>query len=129
MFSACAVLLALLALAAEGAGAIWGTRVRVLLYAGEVAGVLVVAAGAPFVYKLSRIAAMPHVSRAFWVWWGSGFLVRLVSLMSLAVVLGMVFRAECADAILALAATYLLGLLVETYWLAKVYFRAADNRS
>lgn len=112
------VLAAMVVLAAECAGKWFDAAMRLQVYAGGVAGLIVGAAGLPFAVRVSRLAAGPETERSFWRGWGGGVLARLVALSGLAVWFAMRFERPVA-ALLAMGIVYLGCMFAETWWAAK----------
>lgn len=106
---------------AELVGRCWGESLRAQIYAGGLAGMLLGLAGLPFAAKLARLK---DAGVSFWRWWGGGILARLLLLLVLAVVLGLLFPAGPAAALLSMGVVYLIGIFTEAAWLARRLFAA-----
>ena len=119
-------LAALIAVAAESLACLWDAGLGTQVYAGGLAGLLLVLAGVPFAAKLARIK---EAGARFWKWWGAGVLVRLVLLLVLAVALGVLFPEGPAGALLSMAVLYLIGMFAEAAWLAKRLVGPPQNAS
>jgi len=109
-------LAALIAAAAELLARLGDASLRMQVYAGGSAGVLLGVAGLPFAAKLARLE---DAGARFWKWWVAGVLTRLALLLLLAVFLGVWFPAGPAVALLSMAAVYLICMFSEVAWLAK----------
>ncbi|MFH0939191.1 MAG: hypothetical protein V1899_07920 [Planctomycetota bacterium] len=130
LVQACVGLLALgglLAAAAEIMARLLDCGLRVPIYAGGAAGLLLVVVGLPFAAKLTGVATSDDAS--FWKWWGTGLLTRMILLLILALALAAYFSERRAAALLSMISVYLIGMFVEAAWLAKRFFSNSSSQS
>lgn len=92
---------------------------RAAVYAGGGAELVVCLVGLCCAAKLAGLPVQPGNDSRFWAWWGGGMLARLALGLGAALAFKLFFRNDFMPALLALAGTYLAGLLVETAWLAQ----------
>jgi hypothetical protein len=123
-----AALAVLVVAAAEGFGHWLGSDVRVAVYAGGIAGIVLALIGLPFSWKLSGMAGDQSNSAAFWKWWGASFLSRLAALLVFGVILGIAFNPQLRAALLSMSVIYLIGMFAEASWLATKFFKKADEQ-
>lgn len=113
--------------AAEGLSRAFGAELRVPIYAGGCAGILLGLVGIPFAVKLAGIAGAKDESGAFWRWWGLGMLSRLGLMLVLALSLAAAFDKQAMPALLSMVAAYLVGMFAEAGWLAKLFIAGDGN--
>lgn len=104
--------------AAEAAGATGGAGERAQIYAGGGAGMVLALAGLFLAVKLAQAGRNPAAGKRFLIWWVSGMLIRMMLLLGFAGIFAALF-VQPAAALLALAASYLVAMLIETAWAAK----------
>ena len=112
----------LVAAAAEMLGAWCDQAMKLPVYAGGAAGIILGAAGLPFARKLSSLQRGENVS--FWRWWGAGILTRMLLAMVFAAVLANRYKEQMAAALFSMSAVYLTGMFGETAYLATVFFES-----
>ena len=109
------------AAAAEGIAHFFNGDLRLPVYAGGIAGIVLGLTTLPFAVKLAKLDK--QAGMIFWRWWAGGVLARLFLLIVLALGLGFKFREHCAAALLALGCVYLAGMFAEAFWLARRLWR------
>jgi hypothetical protein len=122
------VVLALLAGVAEVLAHFMSSDVRLPIYCGGAAGVVLGLAAIPFMLKLAELAGRQDNSGAFWKWWGGSLLARLFTMLGMALTLISWFESQATAALLSLIAVYLIGMFVEAAWLANVFIQADKKK-
>jgi hypothetical protein len=125
------VMLAIMALlvgATEVVVKFWGGALRLPMYCGGMAGLVLGVVAIPFLLQLKAMAGVKDASGAFWKWWGAGLLLRMVILLGMALGLMSWFRQQSTAALLSLLAVYLIGMFVEAAWLASVFIQSDTKK-
>jgi len=123
--------LAILALLVIGSAEVleraYAPGLRVPVYVGGMAGLVLALLGMLIALRLARFASSGAEDQGFWKWWGGGLLLRFV-LGGIAGVVLMGLKLG-PPALLTMAAVYLAGMFVETALLAQMFFLKADQKA
>ena len=116
-------------IAAEVLGHKFGDVVRSGCYWGTAAGVVLALVGLPFAIKMASFGKQPDKGGMFWIWWGVGMIARLMLLVALSLALLATYLEQSMAPLLSMMGVYLVGMLAESAWVARLLFAAHTNEN